>query len=99
MDRYSRSEIKYVTTINVKDLNKEIDLYAKKLRKLEKQGKFREFSPHNRLQEALDNGWINQEEFALVTDARKQKRDVIMVDDFDMKLKNYDKNLLDRVVF
>ena len=71
----------------------------KKLRKLEKQGKFREFSPHNRLQEALDNGWINQEEFALVTDARKQKRDVIMVDDFDMKLKNYDKNLLDRVVF
>ena len=37
MDRYSRSEIKYVTTINVKDLNKEIDLYAKKLRKLDMQ--------------------------------------------------------------
>lgn len=85
--------------VKAKDAVVKAEPIEKKLRKLEREGKFKEFSPHNRLQEALDNGYISQEEFVLVADARKLKRDVIMVDDFDMELKNYDKNLLDRVVF
>ena len=34
-DRYSRSEIKMVTTIDVKDLGREIDRYSQQLRKLD----------------------------------------------------------------
>lgn len=34
-DRYSRSEIKFVSTVDVKDLNKTIDGYSQQLRKLD----------------------------------------------------------------
>ncbi|QRN41807.1 MAG: acyl-CoA dehydrogenase [Neisseriaceae bacterium] len=71
----------------------------KKLRKIERDGQFETFSPKNRLQEALDKGWITQQEFDDVTESRKLKRYVIMVDDFDMKLDQHDEHLLDRFVF
>ncbi|MFH4415936.1 MAG: acyl-CoA dehydrogenase [Neisseriaceae bacterium] len=71
----------------------------KKLRKMEKAGDFKSFSPRTRLQEALDEGWITQEEFDVVTEARKLKRYVIMVDDFDSKLEQHDEHLLERFVF
>ncbi|MCV2503976.1 MAG: DUF1974 domain-containing protein, partial [Neisseriaceae bacterium] len=71
----------------------------KKLRKIEREDKFETFSPRDRLQEALDKGWITQQEFDDVTESRKLKRYVIMVDDFDMELDQHDENLLDRFVF
>ena len=56
-------------------------------------------SPALRLQEALDKGAISQSEFDEVTHARQLKRNVIMVDDFDMKLEQHDAQLLQRHVF
>ena len=56
-------------------------------------------SPALRLQEALDNGDISQAEFDQVTRARQLKRNVIMVDDFDMMLSQHDEKLLERHVF
>ena len=44
-------------------------------------------------------GVITQEQFDQITRARKLKRDVIMVDDFDMQLNKHDENLLSRHVF
>lgn len=71
----------------------------KKLRNLARKGEFAAVSPATQLQEALDKGLINQAEFEQVTRARKLKRDVIMVDDFDMQLDQHDENLLQRHVF
>lgn len=70
----------------------------KKLRHASRQGEFAAVSPATQLQEALEKGILNQEEFDLVTRARKLKRDVIMVDDFDMKLDKHDEKLLQRHV-
>lgn len=36
-DRYSRTEIKYVSTIDIKALNKQIDHFSQELRKLDMQ--------------------------------------------------------------
>ena len=47
----------------------------------------------------LDNGDISQAEFDQVTRARQLKRNVIMVDDFDMMLSQHDEKLLERHVF
>lgn len=77
----------------------EADPLEKKLRQMERKGEFVAVSPRTRLQEALDSGVLNQEEFDLVTRARKLKRNVIMVDDFDEHLDKHDDKLLDRFVF
>ncbi len=71
----------------------------KKLRNMARKGEFEAMSPFTQLQEALDKGVISQEDFDLVTRARKLKREVIMVDDFDMQLEQHDENLLTRHVF
>ncbi len=71
----------------------------KKLRQLAREGKFEAVSPATQLQEALDTSIISEDEFKLVTRARKLKRDTIMVDDFDMKLDKHDDKLLDRHIF
>lgn len=71
----------------------------KKLRNMARKGEFAAVSPATQLQEALDKGIITQDEFDAVTRARKLKRDVIMVDDFDMKLNEHDPDLLQRHVF
>ncbi|WP_434634973.1 acyl-CoA dehydrogenase [Chromobacterium sp. CV08] len=70
-----------------------------KLRKLARDGKFNTITARERLAEALQTGLINQEEFDAVTRARKLKRDVIMVDDFDKKLEQHDDKLLQRLIF
>ena len=71
----------------------------KKLRNLTRKGKLVQPSPALRLQEALDNGDIGQAEFDQVSRARQLKRNVIMVDDFDMQLRQHDEKLLERHVF
>ena len=71
----------------------------KKLRNLTRKGELVQPSPALRLQEALDKGAISQSEFDEVTHARQLKRNVIMVDDFDMKLEQHDAQLLQRHVF
>ncbi len=71
----------------------------KKLRQMDREDQFAAVSPRTQLQEALDSGVLNQQEFDLVTRARQLKRDVIMVDDFDMQLNQHDADLLQRHVF
>ena len=68
----------------------------KKLRHMLRDGKFTEYSPAKRLKEAMEKGWITQEEYNLVDRGRKLKRAVLMVDDFDMELDHYDEHLLER---
>jgi acyl-CoA dehydrogenase len=70
-----------------------------KLRKLGREGKLPGLTPRERLDEALAQSRITREEFDIVTRARKLKRDVIMVDDFDMKLDFFDEKMLQRHVF
>lgn len=70
-----------------------------KLRKLGRAGKLAALTQRERLDEALKLGLITQDEFAALTRARKLKRDVIMVDDFDMNLRDHDHGLLERVIF
>ena len=69
------------------------------LRNKARKGEFAAVSPTTQLQEALDTGVITQEQFDQITRARKLKRDVIMVDDFDMQLDKHDETLLSRHVF
>ncbi|BEV71259.1 MULTISPECIES: acyl-CoA dehydrogenase [unclassified Paludibacterium] len=70
-----------------------------KLRKLAREGKFHTLTARERLAEALQQGLITQQEFDAISRARKLKRDVIMVDDFDMKLEQHDAGLLERLIF
>ncbi|OHX10342.1 acyl-CoA dehydrogenase [Chromobacterium sphagni] len=70
-----------------------------KLRKLARDGKFSAITARDRLAEALQTGLISQAEFDAVSRARKLKRDVIMVDDFDMKLEQHDEKMLQRLIF
>jgi acyl-CoA dehydrogenase len=70
-----------------------------KLRKLAREGKFKCVTAKERLEEALQAGLVTQAEFAAVARARKLKRDVIMVDDFDMALEQHDAALLQRHIF
>lgn len=70
-----------------------------KLRKMGREGKFRTITAKERLAEALAAGWITQSEYDAVARARKLKRDVIMVDDFDMGMKQFDEKLLERLIF
>ncbi|MDO5687027.1 MAG: acyl-CoA dehydrogenase [Neisseria sp.] len=71
----------------------------KKLRQMDRKAEFAAVSPRTQLQEALDKGVLTQEEFDLVTRARQLKRDVVMVDDFDMQMDKHDDKLLERFVF
>jgi len=77
----------------------ETEPVEQKLRKLTREGKLSALTNAERLAEALGNGQINQAEFDAVTRARKLKRDVIMVDDFDKSLRHHDETLLERYVF
>ena len=77
----------------------ETEPVEQKLRKLARDGKFKTITARERLAEALQNGVISQQEFDAVTRARKLKRDVIMVDDFDMKMEHHDDKLLQRLIF
>lgn len=70
-----------------------------KLRKLARDGKFVSVTARERLAEALAAGLLNQAEFDAVSRARKLKRDVIMVDDFDKMLEQHDDKLLQRLIF
>ncbi|RQO71111.1 acyl-CoA dehydrogenase [Aquitalea sp. FJL05] len=70
-----------------------------KLRKLARDGKFQTITAKERLEEALRAGLVTQAEFDAVARARKLKRDVIMVDDFDMALERHDEALLQRHIF
>lgn len=70
-----------------------------KLRKLAREGKFKRVTARERLEEALQAGLLTQPEFEAVSRARKLKRDVIMVDDFDMALEQHDAALLKRHIF
>lgn len=70
-----------------------------KLRKLARDGKFKRVTARERLEEALQAGYVTQAEFDAVARARKLKRDVIMVDDFDMALEQHDAALLKRHIF
>ncbi|WP_231867683.1 acyl-CoA dehydrogenase [Snodgrassella sp. CFCC 13594] len=71
----------------------------KKLRHMARNAEFSAISPADQLQEALSKNIISQDDFDAITRARKLKRDVIMVDDFDMQLHDFDPNLLQRHVF
>jgi acyl-CoA dehydrogenase len=77
----------------------ETEPLEQKLRKLGRDGKFKAVTARERLAEALQSGQITQQEFDAVTRARKLKRDVIMVDDFDMKLEQHDDKMLQRLIF
>ena len=77
----------------------ETEPVEQKLRKLGRDGKFKTITARERLAEALASGIITQPEFDAVTRARKLKRDVIMVDDFDMKMEHHDEQLLQRLIF
>ncbi|WP_312854510.1 acyl-CoA dehydrogenase domain-containing protein [Paludibacterium denitrificans] len=70
-----------------------------RLRKLARSGAFHALTARERLAEALQTGAISPVEFEDVARARKLKRDVIMVDDFDMALRHHDADLLDRLIF
>ena len=71
----------------------------RKLRGLAREGKLKAFTERERLAEARDLGLISAEEYRAVERARRLKREVIMVDDFDPSLTRYDEGLLERVVF
>lgn len=70
-----------------------------KLRKLARDGQFKTVTARERLTEALQSGVLTQAEFDAVSRARKLKRDVIMVDDFDKMLEQHDDKLLQRLIF
>jgi acyl-CoA dehydrogenase len=70
-----------------------------RLRKLAREGRFVTITARDRLAEALQAGLLTQPEFDAVTRARKLKRDVIMVDDFDRSLTLHDEALLERLIF
>ena len=70
-----------------------------KIRKATRNGALVALTARERLEEALETSLITQEEWEQVTRARKLKRDVIMVDDFDFALQKHDEALLDRHIF
>lgn len=70
-----------------------------KLKKLSREGRFKTITARERLAEALAGGLISQAEHDALETARRLKREVIMVDDFDFSLSEHDDKMLERVVF
>lgn len=77
----------------------ETEALEKKLRQIERENGFTALSPATRLQEAKERGIISDEEYTALVRARQLKREVIMVDDFDMSLREHDPELLQRHIF
>jgi acyl-CoA dehydrogenase len=77
----------------------ETEPVEQRLRKLTREGQLSSLTNAERLAEAMGGGQISQVEFDAVTRARKLKRDVIMVDDFDKTMRHHDEALLERYVF
>ncbi|WP_035055194.1 acyl-CoA dehydrogenase [Andreprevotia chitinilytica] len=69
-----------------------------KLRREQREGKLKAITARERLEEARAKGFINEAEFAAVERARRLKREVIMVDDFDQGLTQADPDAIHRVV-
>ena len=69
------------------------------VRHAERSGELSTFSPDERLDEAAEKGLITAEQRDQAREARKLMRLAITVDDFDMELDEYDKDLFDRVIF
>nr|WP_265583818.1 acyl-CoA dehydrogenase domain-containing protein [Chitinimonas koreensis] len=67
-----------------------------KLRRAQRDGKLKALNARGRLEEALAAGLISQIEFDVVVRARRLKREVIMVDDFDTMLDRHDTELSQR---
>lgn len=67
-----------------------------KLRRAQRDGKLKALNARGRLEEALAAGLISQIEFDVVVRARRLKREVIMVDDFDAMLDRHDTELSQR---
>ncbi|SFZ73787.1 acyl-CoA dehydrogenase [Chitinimonas taiwanensis] len=67
-----------------------------KLRRAQRDGKLKALNAKGRLDEALQAGLITQAEFDAVTRARRLKREVIMVDDFDKMLDKHDTEISSR---
>lgn len=77
----------------------ETEPIEQRLRKWAREGRFATITARERLAEARHAGLLTQAEFDAVTRARKLKRDVIMVDDFDSSLTQHDEALLERLIF
>jgi acyl-CoA dehydrogenase len=69
-----------------------------KLRRAQREGQLSQLTASTRLQEALERGLITTDEFAAVSRARRLKREVIMVDDFDAHLANPDSQAISRTI-
>ncbi|MBV8464648.1 MAG: acyl-CoA dehydrogenase [Burkholderiales bacterium] len=67
-----------------------------KLRRAQRDGKLKALNARGRLEEALATSLITQAEFDAVAKARRLKREVIMVDDFDMMLDKHDAAISER---
>jgi len=67
-----------------------------KLRRAQRDGKLKALNAKGRLDEALKAGLITEQEFNAVTRARRLKREVIMVDDFDKMLDKHDTEISSR---
>ena len=68
-----------------------------KLRRAQRDGKLKALNAQGRLDEALASGQITQAEHEMVTRARRLKREVIMVDDFDKMLDQHDTEISARI--
>ncbi|MGL6071623.1 acyl-CoA dehydrogenase, partial [Craterilacuibacter sp.] len=73
--------------------------FEARLKKLARDGKFTTITARERLDEALAKAFVTQEEFDAILRARRLKREVIMVDDFDMTMRQHDEQMLTRVIF
>jgi acyl-CoA dehydrogenase len=67
-----------------------------KLRKAQRQGVLPQFTARERLEAAVLQGLISEEEKIEIIHARHLRREVVMVDEFDPTLKEVDANLMAR---
>lgn len=81
------------------DAVRQTDPLERKLRKLAQQGHFKSLTAAERLNEALERGEITIKDYRALSRARDLKRSVIMVDDFDGVLRDFDADMLKRQVF
>ncbi|MGL6040589.1 MAG: DUF1974 domain-containing protein, partial [Deefgea sp.] len=69
-----------------------------KLRRAQRDGQLKSITAKARLQEALSLGLITDDEHAEIVRARRLKREVIMVDDFDSNLETADVDAIHRSI-